>query len=274
MRLQWIGWLLVVSFPYHPLLQNANAASSQQQCPEALTPDATHLWWGTQVWSASCCASSLAPLRHAILALERSEKGNVKSNVGGWQSKAGAFESVKTLPGIEKVRTAVYELVAQYVARITPRHAGGTLHADVDTSWININRHADMNRPHTHSGFASGVFYVDSGGSHANESLLCFLDPRAQARQAALGWAEAVGNGWMETETMCKIPRAGLLVLFPAWLDHYVLPLRGPGPRISISFNVALRFPPHTPSASRGEPLMLQVPSKHGGRKIILQSRG
>jgi len=260
----------------HVLVASEQSVSSQdvtsivQSCPEALTPDSMLNWWTTKVWSAACCASALSPLRRAILDLEANTDGNVKSNVGGWQSKAGIFESSVT--GIKTVRDAAYQLVAQYVAHIVPNGAGGTVSADIDTSWVNVNRFGDMNRPHTHSGFVSGVYYVDTGqpAGSTNESLLCFYDPRPQVRNAGLQWSEDISNGWLETETICKVPRPGLMILFPAWLDHYVTPLKRPGPRISISFNVGLKFPAYSAEASKGESLSLQIPEKHGGRKIVM----
>ena len=35
----------------------------------------------------------------------------------------------------------------------------------------------------------------------------------------------------------------GMFVLFPAWLQHYVVAHNGTRPRISVSFNVRLTFP-------------------------------
>jgi hypothetical protein len=35
-------------------------------------------------------------------------------------------------------------------------------------------------------------------------------------------------------------PRAGLLVVFPSWLYHWVHPYSGQGPRIAISFNATV----------------------------------
>jgi hypothetical protein len=35
-------------------------------------------------------------------------------------------------------------------------------------------------------------------------------------------------------------PRAGMMVLFPSWLQHAVRPYRGQGLRISIAFNLSV----------------------------------
>ena len=39
-------------------------------------------------------------------------------------------------------------------------------------------------------------------------------------------------------------PEACLMLLFPSWLYHYVNTFHGQGERISIAFNVTLRFHP------------------------------
>jgi hypothetical protein len=45
-------------------------------------------------------------------------------------------------------------------------------------------------------------------------------------------------------------PVAGLLVVFPNWLYHWVHPYTGQTPRIAISFNATLGFAASTPDAS------------------------
>jgi hypothetical protein len=39
-----------------------------------------------------------------------------------------------------------------------------------------------------------------------------------------------------------KSPVAGMVLVFPNWLFHFVNPFQGIGERISISFNVSLRL--------------------------------
>ena len=36
------------------------------------------------------------------------------------------------------------------------------------------------------------------------------------------------------------LPRAGMMVLFPSWLQHAVRPYRGTQTRISIAFNMSV----------------------------------
>ena len=63
----------------------------------------------------------------------------------------------------------------------------------------------------------------------------------------------------------------GLFVLFPAWLQHYVVAHNGSRPRVSISFNVRLTFPEEDGDTSKhppateggGQRLTFTVPQHH-----------
>ena len=83
----------------------------------------------------------------------------------------------------------------------------------------------------------SAVYYVDDGGSH-NEGVR-FVDPRPQASMVPVPawWTRGTG----EHIRVQSVP--GLFVLFPAWVQHYVVAHAGDRPRISVSFNVRLTFP-------------------------------
>jgi hypothetical protein len=92
-------------------------------------------------------------------------------------------------------------------------------------------------RPHSHSDSAwSGVYYVDSGSEDPSRPLsgiLEFLDPRAGTEAVS-----APGDPYGEHFRVR--PQAGLLVLFPSWLYHWVHPYAGERSRIAISFNAAI----------------------------------
>ena len=66
----------------------------------------------------------------------------------------------------------------------------------------------------------------------------------------------------------------GLFILFPAWLQHYVVAHNGNRSRISVSFNARLTFPTEPngddqfvgaaqPSAGTAPRLTFGVPSQH-----------
>ena len=111
--------------------------------------------------------------------------------------------------------------------------------------WANVNRSGHGNEYHSHPGaYWSGVYYVDDGGIAADPSLggeLEFMDPRGPApAMNAPHLAYAMAGGLSAGATERVRPRAGRLVLFPAWMMHQVRPYRGTAERISIAFNLTL----------------------------------
>jgi uncharacterized protein (TIGR02466 family) len=96
------------------------------------------------------------------------------------------------------------------------------------SAWANVNRAGHSNKLHTHPGATwSGVYYVDSGGE-AEGSALYLSDP-APSRSSTF-FPNLTSNVMIR-------PAAGLMVLFPSYLQHGVQPHRGDRPRISIAFN-------------------------------------
>ena len=112
--------------------------------------------------------------------------------------------------------------------------------------WANINRHGHGNEFHSHPGaFWSGSYYVTDGGAADDPALggeFEVQDPRgvAPAMYAPnLTFAGPAGPSLGASEVIR--PRAGMIVLFPSWLQHAVRPYSGPGERISIAFNLSIR---------------------------------
>jgi hypothetical protein len=77
---------------------------------------------------------------------------------------------------------------------------------------------------------------VDPGVGNPERPLsgvLEFLDPRAGVEAV-----RAPGDPYGEPVRIK--PKAGLLVIFPSWLYHWVHPYMGRTPRIAVSFNASL----------------------------------
>ena len=96
---------------------------------------------------------------------------------------------------------------------------------------MNVNRDGDWNAMHDHCGATwSGVFYVEVGQATSPTSGLLVL-----SKPASLGHA---------VREYCAIrPLKGMLVIFPGWLPHAVLPFQPANSdvtamRVSISFNL------------------------------------
>jgi uncharacterized protein (TIGR02466 family) len=180
-----------------------------------------------------------AALGTTIFEREKSHAGTQHSNLGGWQSdwemdRWGGAPAIKLL--------AIGRNTANRVT--TDRQGKPVSIAWKANMWANINRSGHGNEFHSHPGsFWSAVYYVDDGGIDADPSLggeLEFMDPRGPgpamyAPQLAYGSA-GLSVGANETVR----PKAGRLVMFPAWLLHQVRPYKGQAQRISIAFNLSL----------------------------------
>jgi uncharacterized protein (TIGR02466 family) len=177
----------------------------------------------------------LEKVKAHVLDLMVKDKGVRRSNVGGWHSSGDLFNTDDaTMKALEAALLGVAAEMSYYRAR--DFNAECTIEVDFQGgAWANVSYESDFNRPHIHPGFVwSGVFYVDTGPGlprddpRANEAgNIEFLDPRP-------------GNHH-STKHVIR-PRAGQVLIFPAWLSHYVNPYRGPGERISIAFNVAVKI--------------------------------
>jgi uncharacterized protein (TIGR02466 family) len=97
-------------------------------------------------------------------------------------------------------------------------------------SWINMHDRGGFNFLHMHEGsLLSGSFYmsVPSGSGQ-----FVFRDPRPGVLTGSV--KGAVPNGHADVHLT---PSAGLLVLFPCWMEHYVEPHESDEPRVAIGFN-------------------------------------
>jgi len=173
-------------------------------------------------------------LQALILAEEASYESLGRSNIGGWHSKTDFL--TRPEPAVEALATWVDWAVGQMVdATAGPGALSGSMSV---SAWATICRAGAYHAPHSHSDSAwSGVYYVDAGTNnpeHPLSGVLEFLDPRA-------GVEAVTAPGDPYGEPFRVRPEAGLLVVFPSWLFHWVHPYAGKTPRIAVSFNAACR---------------------------------
>lgn len=172
-------------------------------------------------------------LRRDILDREAADPGRKVSNAGGWQSDASLFD--RQGPELAILLQAIelgYRALCRNLAPSDPAAGAASLAV---TGWANVNRTGHFNRPHSHPGVHwSGVYFVDAGDPPVDTSesgRLEFFDPRHLS-------AATPAPGFPVGHQLTLRPEPGLLVMFPAWLEHWVTPHRGTGTRISIGFNV------------------------------------
>lgn len=179
-------------------------------------------------------------LKQIILEKERTSASTQHSNLGGWQSTwdfpEWGGDALHYMLGSAK----------KLANRVTTRRDGKPVSIDWKvTCWANVNRSGQGNEFHTHPGaFWSGSYYVEDGGIGQDPSLggeFEIQDPRGAAPvmyapELCIGGAAGASMGAAESLS----PRAGLLIMFPSWLQHGVRPYKGERERISIAFNLRL----------------------------------
>ena len=184
-----------------------------------------------RVWED--CAALNVKLLEAISAHEKAAGGLEKTNAGGWHSETGQLEFCGDV-GRQLVRR-IYEFADDATRRVLteygqkPRAMRWTLQA-----WVNVNRAGDYNKVHTHPGSTwSGTYYVDPGDpppEAENGTPLHFFDP-------CQGRANMFLPPFVPSSMLIR-PEPGLMILFPSYLPHSVLPHQGSRPRVSVAFNL------------------------------------
>ena len=180
-------------------------------------------------------------LERAILARAQRGEANRISNVGGWQSLPDLLDwpepEIKALAGeldrSVQMISAMPALLARQpeMPRVKYKAYG----------WANINRPGDYNMIHLHPGNNwSVVYYVATGTLNPDTPMngrIELRDPRPAATFART-------PGFNSGQPMLIRPQAGMMLVFPAWIEHWVHPFQGEGHRISIAINVAIETEP------------------------------
>jgi uncharacterized protein (TIGR02466 family) len=181
-----------------------------------------------------------AELARAVLTREREQPSLSHSTQGGWQST----HDVDTWAG--PCAASLLTIAREVANRATVERSSRPVSVPWRTNiWANIDRNGHGNELHSHPGsFWSGIYYVDDGGVSADPSLggeLEFMDPRAPgAIMYARELAILVPGGQPVGANQLITPKAGQMVMFPAWLLHQVRRYRGTSQRIPIAFNLSL----------------------------------
>lgn len=155
-----------------------------------------------------------------------------KSTIGGYHTDMQLFQRkdppLQVLAGM--IQEAARDFITEYVklsCSAAPDVKGVRL-----WGWAVILRPGDSNVAHIHpDARISGVYYVQvpkSKRSKEEEGAILFSDPRPRAEMNAI------------PNQICDVvvqPEPGLMILFPAYHQHAVLPFREAGERVCIAFN-------------------------------------
>ena len=174
-------------------------------------------------------AALLDELAHSIRSLARDDAAGI-----GWsreKSYSGytSYASLNDLPKRDPVIADLAKLLVKHAAKFAIE-AGLELgrRPRLDSLWVNLLKGGGHHSAHIHPhSVISGTFYVEVP---AGSGAIRFEDPRLPLMMAAPPREESF---------VSVDPCPGLLLLWESWLRHEVLPGRGKGDRLSISFNFA-----------------------------------
>jgi uncharacterized protein (TIGR02466 family) len=171
-------------------------------------------------------------LRDAILAHEQRNPGAALTNIGGWHSETGLLEFCGEAG--KRLIAHMHAMTAEATRRLYAAFGQPERSLEwVLSAWANVNRRGASNQVHTHPGATwSGVYYVDHGeATEATERTGIHLYDPSPAR-TNLFFPE------LSATSVVFKPEPGLMILFPSYVPHAVLPHQGERARISIAFNV------------------------------------
>lgn len=150
----------------------------------------------------------------ALYKLQSMNTSEKKSNFGGWQSQDNLQTYTVFKPLCDSILSICRPIINQYT-NIPPV---------IQSLWGNINYKNNFNAHHTHEGWLSGVFYLQTP---PNSGRLIFVNPMIRSERTLIS---------------CKnypiVPQTLACIIFPSWLEHYVEPSASDTTRISMSFNI------------------------------------
>ena len=144
-------------------------------------------------------------------------------------------------PGPNWLRAQINDTVIQYLQRIGIDYSvNWQIHA-----WANINRAGDYHDPHNHPhSYLSGTYYLkmpsEGGGrkqrADVRPNRITFYDPRTGFNMTSIK-----NDPYVDPEYTI-LPEPGLLMMWPAPMMHFVHPNLSDETRMSLSFNIVLKW--------------------------------
>ena len=168
-------------------------------------------------------------LEQKIIQWSQQNKGVSKTNAGGWHSTTD-MNRKKEYNVLTKELFAMQEEIFKKEF-LTQKPVLGNM-------WANINYPGNANRPHLHpNALFSGVYWIKA--PEKSGSLMLYEPrPGAQCTMPNRKEGKLPSELWREVH---YTPKAGTIVMFPAWLWHEVRPNQSNDIRISVSFNFIQR---------------------------------
>lgn len=170
-------------------------------------------------------------LKQYALMLRENSPGVVKSNFLGWQSDILQIPN----PQISLLVNLILEKSNSLKSKLGFKE---DYQLYLSNLWININHRSSFNRPHIHPDcLLAGVYYVEC---NENQGQLVFRNP-SLVQQCIVNEDSLLEFTPYNSSTWSVRPETGKLMIFPAWVEHYVEPNVTDEERISIAFNISIR---------------------------------
>ena len=168
-------------------------------------------------------------LEQKIIQWSQQDKGEQKTNAGGWHSKTDMNKKEEYNPLTKELFNMQDEIYQKEHLSLKPV---------LGNMWANINYPGNFNRPHLHpNSLFSGVYFIKTPQKSGN---LMVYDPRPGVQMAMPNRKEGQLPSQLWREVHYE-PAAGRCVMFPSWLWHEVKPNKSNDTRISVSFNFIIR---------------------------------
>ena len=156
-------------------------------------------------------------------------KGKDRTNVNGWHSTTDMNKK-------EEYNVLTKELFAMQDEIYKKEFLDNK--PALGNMWANVNYPSGFNRPHLHpNSLFSGVYWIKTPLKSGN---LMLYDPRPGVHTTMPNRKEGQlpPQLWREVHYQ---PRAGTIIMFPAWMWHEVRTNESNDTRISVSFNFLQR---------------------------------
>ena len=185
----------------------------------------------TDIWEEENSLVDNKKLTEVILEKEETEPSVLYTNVGGWHSMdncAGQLEFQEVVDHVGETFKIIYQ---------QNNYREGVTYT-ITNLWANVNRYRDFNKFHFHPNSDwSFSYYVKVP---PNSGDIVFVDPKIRRlMRSHAEFCNNLNNPSQQSEFRI-FPTDGKLVIFPAWLEHYVEPNGSQEARISISGNISL----------------------------------
>lgn len=159
--------------------------------------------------------------------------GNKTNYEGGWTSYYAPQTDLRSIPGIDDLAQACLGIAAAMAREMK-------LEVDPEKSmlqlWVSVIRKGGHHGMHSHARSTfSGTFYTQCDDRSAP---LMLMSPFRHMRNHEPRPGRPEDYGPFTSEQLTMKPEAGLLYIWPSWLEHCVIKHEDDLPRVSFSFNV------------------------------------